>query len=81
MIAMDNTEKMLAIARQTSLPNADFRRGSGFPLPHIEDRSVDLALAYCVFPHLPSHAALTSYLAEMYRVTKAGGLIAFTLVL
>lgn len=80
VIALDISEKMLAIARQANLPNADFRPASGFALPDIEDSSVDLALAYCVFQHLPSHAALKSYLAEMYRSTKAGGLIAFTLV-
>ena len=41
--------------------------------------SVDLAVAYCVFQHLPSTAALEAYLQEMARVTRGGGLIAFTL--
>jgi len=49
-------------------------------LPGIPDDSVDLALGYCVFQHLPSHTALKSYLTEMHRVTKPGSIIAFTLV-
>ena len=79
VMALDISERMLAIARQAGLPNADFRAVDGFALPGIPDRSVDLALAFCVFQHLPSHAALKSYLAELHRVTKPGGMIAFTL--
>lgn len=79
VIAIDISERMLAIAREANLPNADFRKAEGFSLPGIPDGSVDLALGYCVFQHLPSHDALRSYLTEMHRVTKRGGLIAFTL--
>jgi len=79
VIALDISEKMLAIAGQANLPNAEFKTAQGFALPDIRDNSVDLSLAYCVFQHLPTHAALKSYLAEMRRVTKAGGTIAFTL--
>ena len=79
VIALDISEKMLAIARRANLPNVEFRTAQGFALPDIPDKTVDLSLAYCVFQHLPSHAALKSYLDEMHRVTKAGGIIAFTL--
>jgi ubiquinone/menaquinone biosynthesis C-methylase UbiE len=79
VITLDISEKMLAIARQASLPNVDFRLAQGFALPGIPDRSVNLSLGYCVFQHLPSLIALKSYLAAMHRVTKAGGTIAFTL--
>jgi ubiquinone/menaquinone biosynthesis C-methylase UbiE len=77
---MDISIKMLDIARQANLPNVDYRSVDGFALPEVPDRSADLALGYCVFQHLPSDAALKSYLHEMHRVTKPGGLIAFTLV-
>jgi SAM-dependent methyltransferase len=80
VIAFDISEKMLAIAQQAGLTNVDFRIAEGFKLPAVPDQSMDLALAYCVFQHLPSDAALKSYLDEMYRVTKPGGTIAFTLV-
>ena len=79
VIALDISERMLAIARKASLPNADFRQADGFELPGIPDRSVSLALGYCVFQHLPSHSALKSYVAEMHRVVEPGGMIAFTL--
>lgn len=68
-----------AIARQANLPNVDFRVAQGFALPGIQDKWVDLSLGYCVFQHLPSRTALKSYLSEMHRVTKAGGMVAFTL--
>jgi ubiquinone/menaquinone biosynthesis C-methylase UbiE len=80
VIALDISERMLAIAGQANLPNAEFRTAKGFTLPGIQDESVDLALGYCVFQHLPSHAALKSYLIEMHRVTKPRGALAFTLV-
>lgn len=79
VMALDISEKMLAIARQANLPNVDFRVAQGFALPGIPDRSVNLSLGYCVFQHLPSLTALKSYLSEMHRVTKPGGTIAFTL--
>lgn len=80
VISFDISEKMLAIARQAELTNVDFRLAEGFALSVVPDRSVDLALAYCVFQHLPTTAALRSYLIEMQRVTKPGGIMAFTIV-
>ena len=79
VIALDVSEKMLAIARQANLPNVDFRTAQGFSLAGIPDQSADLSLAYCVFQHLPTRGALRLYLDEMKRVTKPAGLIAFTL--
>src|SRR6185437_13095011 len=64
VIALDISEKMLAIARQANLPNVDFRLAQGFALPGIPDKSVDLSVGYCVFQHLPSRTALKSYLRE-----------------
>jgi SAM-dependent methyltransferase len=80
VIALDISGSMLAVAREANLPNVDFREVEGFALPSIADRSVDLVLAYCVFQHLPSNAAMKSYLDEMLRVAKRPGMIAFTLV-
>lgn len=79
IIALDVSEKMLAIARQANLPNVDFRTAQCFTLAGIPDQSVDLSLGYCVFQHLPYYGALRSYLGEMNRVTKPTGLMAFTL--
>jgi SAM-dependent methyltransferase len=79
VIALDISEEMLAMARKADLSNAKFCTAAGFSLPGIPDRSADFVLAYCVFQHLPSHAALKSYLVEMCRVAKPGSLMAFTL--
>jgi SAM-dependent methyltransferase len=79
--AFDISEEMLAIAKQqASLPNAVFHRAEGFGLSELDDSSVDLVLAYCVFQHLPSLEALQTYLKEMTRVARPGATIAFTLV-
>lgn len=80
ILAVDISEKMLAMAREAGLPNVEFQRAEGFSLPGTPTGVADLALAYCVFQHLPSHRALSSYLGEMRRVVRPGGLIAFTLV-
>ena len=58
LIALDISERMLAIACQANLPNDDFRPAEGFTLPGIPDKLVDLALGYCVFQHLPSHKTI-----------------------
>ena len=51
----------------------------GDSLAGVENGTADLAIAYCVFQHLPSQAVLKRYLTEMRRVVKPGGIIAFTL--
>jgi SAM-dependent methyltransferase len=78
-VCLDISERMLTLARGANLSNVEFQKAEGFTLPGIRDKSVDLALAYCVFQHLPSHDALRSYLDEMCRVVKPRGLVAFTL--
>lgn len=40
----------------------------------IEDQAVDLAFSACVFHHIP-HAAHLSWLRELHRVTRPGGLL------
>ena len=61
VIDLDISENMLAIARQAELPNVEFRVADGFALLGISDSSVYFVVAYCVFQHLPSYAALRSY--------------------
>jgi ubiquinone/menaquinone biosynthesis C-methylase UbiE len=77
--AFDISEGMLEVARRSGLSNATFRRGEGDSLAGAPTGAADLAIAYCVFQHLPSLAVLERYLAEMRRVVKPGGIIAFTL--
>jgi len=77
--AFDISEGMLAVAQRAGLPNATFHRGDGDSLAGVDNATADLAIAYCVFQHLPSQAVLNRYLTEMRRVVKPGGSIAFTL--
>jgi len=77
--AFDISEEMLKLAASHDLSNATFHRTGGGSLRPLTDASADLVLAYCVFQHLPSEAALREYLREMARVCRPGGRIAFTL--
>lgn len=77
--AFDISEGMLEVARRSGPSNATFRRGEGDSLRGVPTAAAELAIAYCVFQHLPSLAVLERYLAEMRRVVKPGGTIAFTL--
>lgn len=77
--AFDISEEMLRIAKAGSVKNATFRLADGFNLASLEDNSADLVLAYCVFQHLPSWAALRDYVLDMFRVAKPVAIVAFTL--
>jgi SAM-dependent methyltransferase len=77
--AFDISEGMLSMARLSRLPNATFHQGDGDSLATIASGTADLAIAYCVFQHLPTTAVLQRYLGEMRRVVKPGGMLAFTL--
>jgi SAM-dependent methyltransferase len=77
--AFDISEEMLRIAKAGSIQNAIFRLAEGFNLASLKDSSADLVLAYCVFQHLPSLAALQDYVLDMVRVAKPGAIVAFTL--
>jgi SAM-dependent methyltransferase len=77
--AFDISEGMLAVARRSAPANATFHRGEGDSLGGVGDGVADLAVAYCVFQHLPSTDVLRRYLGEMRRVVKPGGVLAFTL--
>lgn len=77
--SLDISERMLSKARSLRLANVRYYLANGFDLRPLADHTADLVLAYCVFQHLPSQPALTSYLREMARVARPGALIAFTL--
>ncbi len=76
--AFDISEGMLAHARLGLGGNAHLHLTGGSSLRPIGDGVANLALAYCVFQHLPSDDVLAGNLVEMLRVTKPGGLIVFT---
>ena len=71
LIAIDVSEKSLEVARARFPGAADFRSFDGEHIP-LDDASVDLALAACVFHHIPvqRHVPL---LRELLRVLRPGG--------
>ncbi|MGB6877312.1 MAG: class I SAM-dependent methyltransferase [Candidatus Acidiferrales bacterium] len=75
--AYDISEKMVELAREGRVENATFHVNDGASLD-LPAASADAAVAYCVFQHLPNLSMLGKYLREMMRVTKPGGIIAFT---
>lgn len=79
VFAQDISEEMLEIAKSHRLTNVTFVCTGGADLASIESGCADLVLAYCVFQHLPSLAALDQYLREMVRAAKRDAMIAFTL--
>jgi ubiquinone/menaquinone biosynthesis C-methylase UbiE len=79
VFSFDISKEMLELARENVPSNVKLNLAEGTSLSPIPDACVDLALAYCVFQHLPSLADFESYLRAMVRVTKPGGIIAFTI--
>lgn len=79
VFSFDISEQMLQLARQNVPSNVKLNLAEGTSLSSIPNACVDLALAYCVFQHLPTLKDFESYLRAMHRVTKPGGIIAFTI--
>jgi SAM-dependent methyltransferase len=77
--AFDISQAMLALARLAGPVNATFHQSQGDSLAGMPSGTADLAVAYCVFQHLPSLDVLARYVTEMRRVLKPGGTLAFTL--
>jgi len=75
--AFDISEGMLALARLAGPVNATFHQSHGDSLAGMPSGAADVAVAYCVFQHLPSLAVLARYVTEMRRVVKPGGTLAF----
>jgi SAM-dependent methyltransferase len=74
VLALDVSPAMLARARENvSAGNVEFRAVSGARLDGVADECADVLVCYLVLQHLPSRAALRSYLSEFARVLAAGG--------
>ena len=74
VLALDVSPAMLERARAaTPQSNVEFRVVSGERLDGIANESADAVVCYLVLQHLPSHAAVTAYLAEFARVLAPRG--------
>jgi len=79
--ALDISGEMIkranTIKEHLSIENVNFSAGSGRGLNQCSDESVDFAFSFIVFQHIPEVAIIESYIREMGRVLKRGGLFRF----
>jgi SAM-dependent methyltransferase len=72
--AVDVSETMLALAGRVGLPaNAHLHLGSGRDLAGLPDGAFDLAFSHLVFQHIADRSAIASYLGELTRTLRTGG--------
>jgi SAM-dependent methyltransferase len=75
--AVDVSATMLALAAQIGLPaNTHLHLGSGRDLSGLPDGAFDLAFSHLVFQHIADRSAITSYLGELARTLRPGGVAA-----
>jgi SAM-dependent methyltransferase len=58
-------------------PNAHVFQNNGADLAVLGDIRVDFAFSYIVFQHIPSRDVIQSYVREVYRLLRPGGLFKF----
>ena len=58
-------------------PNARVFQNSGCDLEVLGDIQVDFAFSYIVFQHIPSRDVIYSYMREVHRLLRPGGLFKF----
>jgi SAM-dependent methyltransferase len=72
--AVDVSPTMLALATRLGLPaNAHLHLGSGRDLATLPDGAFDLAFSHLVFQHIADRSAIASYLSELARTLRPGG--------
>ncbi len=77
--AVDISGEMILQARETlkSTPNAHVFQNNGTDLSVLGDIEVDFAFSYIVFQHIPSRQVICSYVREVSRLLRPGGLFKF----
>lgn len=78
--AVDVSSEMLERAQQmlASHGNVEFHHGDGVSLP-LPDASVDVAVSFVVFQHIPDPLVTLGYIRELGRVLRPGGWAVFQL--
>jgi SAM-dependent methyltransferase len=79
--AVDVSQEMIRQARDYVGPASriQFQVNDGFTLGHLADESVDFAFSLLTMHHV-TRAAFASYLGELHRVLRPGGLFYFSVV-
>jgi SAM-dependent methyltransferase len=72
--AVDVSETMIALASRVGIPaNARLHLGSGRDLSGLASGAFDLAFSHLVFQHIADRSAIASYLSELARTLRPGG--------
>ena len=76
---VDISGEMIARRKKAlaDLPNAHVFQNSGADLQVLGDIQVDFAFSYIVFQHIPSREVIYSYMREVHRLLRPGGLFKF----
>jgi SAM-dependent methyltransferase len=77
--AVDISGEMIRKARETlkNTPNAHVFQNNGTDLGVLGDIQIDFAFSYIVFQHIPSRPVIHSYVREVARLLRPGGLFKF----
>jgi ubiquinone/menaquinone biosynthesis C-methylase UbiE len=77
--AVDVSGEMVAEARRAlqDLNNVRIERNNGWDLRVLGDIEVDFAFSTIVFQHIPSKEVIESYVSEVHRLLRPGGLFKF----
>lgn len=77
VVGLDISPEMVSRAeRLVDRPNVRFLVGDGRTLKGVADDSVDLVVSFTVFQHIPDPAVVRSYLTDVARVLRPGGILA-----
>ena len=79
VFAVDISGEMIRQAREAlrDVPNARVFQNNGADLTVLGDIQVDFAFSYIVFQHIPSRDVIRSYVREVHRLLRPGGLFKF----
>jgi SAM-dependent methyltransferase len=73
---VDVSDEMIALSKEKlgDIPSAHTQVSDGSTLPMFADESFEFVYSYAVFQHIPAREVIVSYLREIHRVMKTGGL-------
>ncbi len=73
---VDVSDEMIRLGRErlSDIPHAHFHLTDGGTLPQFADESFEFIYSYAVFQHIPTRELVLSYMREIRRLLKPGGL-------
>src|SRR5271170_1441107 len=72
---VDVSDEMIRLGRErlSDIPHAHFHSTDGATLPQFADESFEFIYSYAVFQHIPTREPVLSYMREIRRLLKPGG--------